>query len=622
MFSQDNSKQIESLLNKLKYEITELDEKIDISVSNVTIQELVRGIGNNVKINIVVDPGLSLHTTANFTQARVADILLYLCKQYDLDLSVTGNIISISKYNAPPEPKVSVLPRKINVTYNLETDQLTMDLNNDTLSKVVKEIISLSNKNIVLASGIGGTIVNGYIKNVSFENALDKLTYSNNLLLSKTKDDFYVIEKAEQPVTTIQNANSSNRKAKNAKSNNSELSSKKSNTDDDSWLKVLGPDSISVFANNRSIEDILLQVSDRLNLNYYFVSDIIGTANLNITNATYEDFLSNLFSGTSLVYKKQYGVYLFGDKKLEELKDFKMIQLQHRAVEKIKELIPADIAKPLEIIEFDELNGILLSGSNVDIANVENFIREIDKVVPVILIEVMIVDYSNNRSVSTGFQTGLDKNVATTDVTYNDKTAGGLNIQLGTNAINEILGSFSSFSSINLGKVSPRFYFNIKALESNGIIKIRSTPKLAALNGHEAKLISGETKYYKEQQNSYYGSLNAQLSTGYTWKPLNADLSITIKPFVSGNDQVTLDIDVTQSEFTVRESTDAPPGSVKRSFKSIIRVKNEELILLGGLDKNTSSTTSEGLPIIARIPILKWIFGNVDKSKTDRKSVV
>jgi len=37
-----------------------------------------------------------------------------------------------------------------------------------------------------------------------------------------------------------------------------------------------------------------------------------------------------------------------------------------------------------------------------------------------------------------------------------------------------------------------RFYLN-KALEEDGYLKMRSTPKLATLNGHEANLTIGKT---------------------------------------------------------------------------------------------------------------------------------
>jgi type IV pilus assembly protein PilQ len=78
-------------------------------------------------------------------------------------------------------------------------------------------------------------------------------------------------------------------------------------------------------------------------------------------------------------------------------------------------------------------------------------------------------------------------------------------------------------------------------------------------------------------------------------------------------------IDLSQSEFTDRQAADAPPGTTTRSFNSIIKVRNQEVVLLGGIERNLSSRTSKGLPFLSRIPILRWIFGHSAKKNTVQK---
>jgi len=43
------------------------------------------------------------------------------------------------------------------------------------------------------------------------------------------------------------------------------------------------------------------------------------------------------------------------------------------------------------------------------------------------------------------------------------------------------------------------------------------------------------------------------------------------------------------------------------------------MVLLGGIERNQSSRTSSGLPFIARIPILRWIFGSSSKTQSTQK---
>jgi type IV pilus assembly protein PilQ len=175
---------------------------------------------------------------------------------------------------------------------------------------------------------------------------------------------------------------------------------------------------------------------------------------------------------------------------------------------------------------------------------------------------------------------------------------------------------------VNLGNVTPNFYFSLKALESRGIIKLRSTPQIATLNGNEAKLSVGQQQYYLEVSNNVIGAQNPQNIISQNYKSVNADLAITVNPSVSGDEQITLEINVKQSSFTERINPSAPPGTITRDFKSMIRVKNQEMIVLGGLEENSLNDTGSGLPLLYRIPVLKWLFGNRTKSKSNNKLTI
>ena len=156
-------------------------------------------------------------------------------------------------------------------------------------------------------------------------------------------------------------------------------------------------------------------------------------------------------------------------------------------------------------------------------------------------------------------------------------------------------------------------------MEDQGLVKIRSTPKLATLNGHEATLKIGKTEYYLEEISNYNYSQSTHQTLTKQYKPVNADMTLTVKPYVSGDEQITLDINLGQSDFTTRIAQNAPPGMVTRSFTSTIRVRNGEMILLGGLEEKSSNETASGVPWLSRIPVLKWFFSNRTKSSSKSK---
>ena len=160
---------------------------------------------------------------------------------------------------------------------------------------------------------------------------------------------------------------------------------------------------------------------------------------------------------------------------------------------------------------------------------------------------------------------------------------------------------------VNTG--SNNFYAKIQALETNGNLKIRSTPKLSTLNGHQATLTRGETTYYAVTRRDVIGSQNPQTTEIKNYFPIDANLSIGIRPMVSGDDNITLSINVTQSDFNGdRIDPEAPPGMNSREFTSTIRVKDKDVIILGGIEESASNNSGSGVPFLARIPIIKYLF--------------
>jgi type IV pilus assembly protein PilQ len=148
----------------------------------------------------------------------------------------------------------------------------------------------------------------------------------------------------------------------------------------------------------------------------------------------------------------------------------------------------------------------------------------------------MIIEVSNSNSVSTGLDLGLGE-APNAD---SGSLFAGTDLTLGATSINKIIGGFNGFGSLNLGKVVPNFYARIQALETNGDLKVRSTPKLSTLNGHQATLSKGERSYYAVTRRDVIGSQNPQTTEIKNYFPIDADLSIGIRPIVSGDGNITL----------------------------------------------------------------------------------
>jgi type IV pilus assembly protein PilQ len=613
--AQDRIKQMEMQLKSMTTDVPGLEENVQMSVSGVSIQEFMRGIADAHKLNISVDPTIQQDIVNNFANATVSDVLLFVCKEYNLKINFIGTIMSLVKQEISKPVVVIAQKKELIIKYDKLKDELTVDLKNDPLDAVVKVITQKSKKNVVIASGVSAKTVSVYIESMPFENALEKLGIANNLVINKTEDNFYVIDNAEPAL--------SNNPKKGSRSNGRNSNNRGQNNNNteggDLTLEAKSFSDISVNGTDVAIDEVIKTIAEEIGVNYYFVSDIKDKATVNVKSTSFKDLLANMFQGTDLTYELKNGIYIIGERKTEGLRMTKVIQLQYRSVETVNEYIPADIKQDVDVKEFLDLNSLILSGSEPRIQEIEHFIKTIDKVVPVVLIEVMIVDYSNSRANSLGVQAGIGDNPSNPSGVTTGAIFPDANMNLNSSSVNNLIESFNGYGILNLGKVTPNFYLNISALETQGILRVKSTPKLATLNGHEATMTIGNTEYYVEERNTVTSNTSTTSQSSRIYKSVTADLSVTIKPLVSGDDQITMEISVSQSDFTAKIEPGAPPGNVSRDFTSVIRVKDQEMILLGGLEEKSIRESGRGVPFLSRIPIIKWFFSSRSREKSKTK---
>ena len=182
--AQDRYVVIESQLNELVKLQPGLKEKIEISVNDVSVQDFLRGIADANNLNISVDQGINVKVSSNFKDVTVIDVLIFLCKKYELDVKFIGAIINLAPYIPPPIPIEEYVQKPILLNYNKLSDQLSFDLNNDSLSLVTKELTKQSGKNFVYLPELGSKLLNGFVQDLDFDVALQKMAFSNNISVS------------------------------------------------------------------------------------------------------------------------------------------------------------------------------------------------------------------------------------------------------------------------------------------------------------------------------------------------------------------------------------------------------------------------------------------------------
>ena len=602
---------VQERLNNLAITVPGLNQKVQMNVSGVSAQEFLRALAQSNNLNINIDPQLNFKVFNNFTNETALNVLVFLAKEYGLDINLIGSIMSVSK---AAEPRVVIPPREINVKYNAASNALSVALENDTLAHVARKITQVSGKNVVVPGNLLNRKVTAFLADAPFETALEKLAYANELKMVKTSDNVYLFQGLGEGEELYINSERNTAVKRNLKPVNSAGGggnfSMQSRT-------VLGRKLLSLDALNVPINDVVKQAAQETNASYFLYSELKGTITIRVNDITYDNLLAAVFQGTDFTYRQENGVYLIGDRRLEGLRAHKLVHLQNRSLDTIQTMIPQEWRRGVEIKEFREQNTILLSGAGPQVAEIEAYIKELDKMVPMILIEVTMIDIRKGKTVKTGISAGVSDSIRTGGTVFP-----ALDYTFGAKSINNLLARLGRNGSLNLGRVTPNFYVSLSALENNSNVEVRSVPKLSTLNGHIANLSIGSKRYYSTKTQNVIPSLTTQTVVTEQFTAVDANLDINIRPIVSGDDQVTLNIKVAITDFIGDPPENAPPPTSTSKFESIVRAKNEDMIVLGGMERTESSESGSGVPFLSRIPVLKWLFSSRSKGTNKIVTVV
>lgn len=584
---------IDSELAALVVRDSTFRREVDITSGRLPLSELLRNVARASGVNLSVRGVEEVPVSCNFRRARVEDLVRFLCREYRLDVAVSGNILSVFPAAAAPTPRPDP-----DVAYAAADTTLTYDLHGERLIDVAKKIARVSSCNVVVPQPLYDFRVSGYVRRMPFDEALRTLASVNGLQADRNAHDVWTLWREE---SAAQGGKSPSGPA---------YARRRQFAPDELRVDSLGRITARIARGN--VQDVILDLCESLRLNYYFQSPVNLTAGIWIEGTDFETLLSVLLKGSPYSFYTERGIWIFGTAERDGLHAASVVPLVCRAVSKTEEIIPEALKRNVAVKTFPDLNALILSGDRREVSRVETFLRSVDKPVPLVTMEILIADVTKSKIHQIGIGAGVGDRAVRTSGTLSP----GVDMTYGAGAVNSLLGRIDG--AVNLGRVTPNFYLNLQALEEDGTIRLLSTPKLSTLNGHEATLTSGETQYYKEVQNNYYGTQNPISSESYQWKSVDANLSIKVTPYVSEDRHITLEIEFEQTEFTDRKVEDAPPGTATRSFRSIVKVQNEEMVLLGGLDRNTMERSSRGVPFLARIPVIKWFFGKEKRNKVER----
>jgi general secretion pathway protein D len=293
--------------------------------------------------------------------------------------------------------------------------------------------------------------------------------------------------------------------------------------------------------------------------------------------------------------------------------------LQNAEIKEIETIVKTALGSGPKVSSNPTLGAITIVGTPDHLALASRIIELNDKPRGEVVIEVQVMEVNRNSLKQYGIQLSNYGARASFEPTgIEDESAGGI-----TRVRAHML------SSLNLSDfvVSvPSAVFS-QFLQNDSTARILAAPKLRAAEGKKSALKIGTevpvptTTFQTNVSNPNTGTYTPATSFNYR----NVGITMEITPKVSAAGEITLE---TNAEFSLLGGTVPVAGAgdlptfLTRSVNGIVRVRDGETVLLGGLLQDDENSSMAGVLGLNKIPILNSIFSGRRKERTTTEVVI
>jgi type IV pilus assembly protein PilQ len=371
------------------------------------------------------------------------------------------------------------------------------------------------------------------------------------------------------------------------------------------------PGTVTIDVKNGDLYDVIKLLAQQSGQNIVATPSVKGTVTISLHNVPLKEALELIVRTNGFEYRQVGNVYVVGTQD-ELTRQFGSVgQAAQTVAFPIRYAAPADLAKqlatvlPTSAFTIDSrTDTLLVTGSPDIIQSARNFLALSDVPAPQVVFEVKVIDVTpKNDSINVGIDwtgssaLGLFENCITCT---GASTLPQATIQNG----NPI--PFQPFTR-NAIFISAKINYLVQHNEAS----ILADPRVEALDNQQASLLVGQTYpivYYSSQA----GSFQVQY--------IDVGVKLIVTPVINPDGYITTTMHVERSNIAGLVQNQYPILN-NRKVDDILRVRDGDTIVLGGLIDDEVTKATSKVPLLGDIPILGALFKNVNNTKIHNEIV-
>ncbi len=399
---------------------------------------------------------------------------------------------------------------------------------------------------------------------------------------------------------------------------------------------------IDLDFNNADIHNILRLLAEVGGVNIVTSDDVSGAVTIRMRNVPWDQALEVILQAKGLgmvrrgnlirvapleTLEKERELAIARRKQLEELEplETRLVPVSYATAGDLEPRVEELISERGSVSVDERTNVLIVRDIAENLDDVEELVRTLDTQTPQVLVEARIVEATSQYvrdvgiqwggdvtlSTATGNPTGLifpsSVGVAGGNYTPSSNTAGlspfsptvtspnyAVNLPATTGdgaggALGLTLGSLGGMVNVAV---------RLSAAESNGVVRIISSPRILTLDNHEAHISQGTLIPYSQ--------VSAQgVQTAFQ----EAELELRVRPHVTSDGSVSMHVKLTRDEpdFT-RTSARGDPTILKREAETDLLIEDGHTAVIGGIYTRNTGRTVDSVPFFGDIPILGVLF--------------
>ena len=362
---------------------------------------------------------------------------------------------------------------------------------------------------------------------------------------------------------------------------------------------------VSVRALRADIHNVIAEIGRQTGLNVTLDGAVTHKVNINLNDKEPLELIRAIATGYGLALSTKGDVYMLSEGVPRDLTTYNRsgttsFPMRYLRAEDAKELLPTFLTK---YVHFNpEQNAVVATAPLQMLDKIQRDLKSVDLPPPLIMIEVLAVELTNTdayeREIAAMYNTHdmrLGSDSGSGDMFYQDTVTGGLT--------GGVIANTARLTGV------------LQALQTTGSARIRSNPRIAALNGKRAVIFIGQDRFILVQYESG-GYLQERIET------VPVGVRLTANPWTGGNGEITTRVNIDVSNISEIDPSTGLPLLSTRKASSTVRTRDGETIVIGGLRQNQREVTRRRIPILGDLPIIGSLFQSKSVSNVVSELVI